>query len=142
MERVERIKKRLMELKPPVGSENYVRKYNCAEAMIRVYNEEYSIGMDENTLRMFCAFGGGMYAGLSCGYYIASCAILGHLYSSSNVPYVNQDLKKILANWSVRFREKFTVINCSDLKVVNGTCEDLGLLVVEEFERYLEEFSS
>lgn len=136
MERIDRMKKKFIALKPDDGSPAY---FNCAEAMVRVFNEEYSLGLDEKALKMFSAFGGGMYSGRECGYFVAGAAILGIIYGNKEIPYGNPVLKKKVALWSVKFKERFSEINCRELKGRYGTCSDLGLIAIEEFDRYIQE---
>ena len=41
--------------------------YNCAESIIRAANDEYGLGINEEGLRAFGGFGGGMQCGSICG---------------------------------------------------------------------------
>lgn len=48
--------------------ENYIDKgYNCAEAIIRTANEEFSLQIPEESFKLVSGFGGGMGCGDTCG---------------------------------------------------------------------------
>lgn len=41
--------------------------FNCAESMLRTANEQFGLGLSEESLRLAGGFGGGMGAGGACG---------------------------------------------------------------------------
>jgi C_GCAxxG_C_C family probable redox protein len=45
----------------------YNENYNCAETILHAANDEYQLGLDNETIRLTAGFGGGMGCGQACG---------------------------------------------------------------------------
>lgn len=45
----------------------YNENYNCAETILHAANDEYNLGLDDETIRLTAGFGGGMGCGQACG---------------------------------------------------------------------------
>ena len=58
----------------------YLEKdYNCAESTLRIMNDEYGLGLDEDALKLVGGFGAGMGCGSSCGVLCAGIAALSRV---------------------------------------------------------------
>ena len=54
-------------LKERVRVYNLEGDYNCAESLLRASNDEYNLGLTEESLKVAGGFGGGCYSGRLCG---------------------------------------------------------------------------
>ena len=52
------------------------KDYNCAESALRIVNDDFGLGLDEDALKLIGGFGAGMGCGSSCGVVCAGVAAL------------------------------------------------------------------
>lgn len=111
---------------------------NCAEAVIRAANDEYDLGINEEGLRAFGGFGGGMYCGNVCG------AISGGIGAISakeiktcahQTEALGPKCKKMMNDFKERFGSAF----CTKVKAVHNTKAERCGKVVEGAAEILEE---
>lgn len=112
--------------------------YNCAESFIRACNDHYQLNLREESLRIFCSFGGGLNMGLDCGFYLAAIACIGILYGSQEAPYKNPKVVTMTQKWYEAFVKRFGTNMCSDLKDPIHGCGALGHQVGQLFEEFIE----
>ena len=48
---------------------------NCAEAMLRALNDEYCLGIPDDSVKLVGGFGGGMGCGKACGECMKECNV-------------------------------------------------------------------
>lgn len=95
-------------------------KFNCAQSVLTVFAEEYGLTEDES-LRVACAFGGGMgRQQFTCGAVTGAAMALGLKYGKGKN---DSDEKKLLTyDKTVELFDEFTRINGSTncLKLLNN----------------------
>lgn len=112
--------------------------YNCCESFIRACNDYYSLGLSEDSLMMFCSFGGGLNMGLDCGFYLGGIAVIGKLFHSDSPPYKNAKVIEATKAWYECYCQELGSNQCIDLKdAVNG-CGSLGHRAADLFEKFIE----
>ena len=95
---------------------------NCAEKILYGANQVYSLGLDQQSLRMAAGFGGGMAIGSVCGTLTASIMVLSILFvkdrahESSKIKDLTQEL---FSNYLTEMHE----IDCDPLKAKYRTEE-------------------
>lgn len=63
-----------------VAGQYFKDGYNCAEAILRTFNDVLELKLDENTLKIASGFGGGVgHAGCMCGALTASTMVISLL---------------------------------------------------------------
>lgn len=89
--------------------------YNCAESIIRAANDEYGLGINEEGLRAFGGFGGGMQCGSICG---AVCGGIGAKEIETNAHHTESLGPKCRAMMD-EFKEKFGSAFCAKVRKEN-----------------------
>ncbi|MFR6217439.1 MAG: C-GCAxxG-C-C family (seleno)protein [Enterocloster bolteae] len=51
---------------------------NCAEAMLRALNDEYCLGIPDDSVKLVGGFGGGMGCGKACGALCGGCSAISY----------------------------------------------------------------
>ena len=88
---------------------------NCAECIIYAANEEYSLNLKEETLKVMAGFGGGMATGDICGVITGAIGVIGIMFtevSGHKSPKVREMTIELIND----FKEKLGYIKCVDLK--------------------------
>lgn len=88
---------------------------NCAEATLIAMNEEYNLSLDENSIKLIGAFGGGMGCGKVCGALAASIAVIGRLEIEDRA-HASESLKGHCAEFVSRFEAFAGGTDCVDVK--------------------------
>lgn len=85
----------------------------CSEAILRAFNEIYSLGMPENLYKIATGFGSGLgESGCTCGAISSSVMILG-LVAGRNKTYESERMVYLATNeLHKRFKEKHKAICC------------------------------
>ena len=103
---------------------NVIRKYfleqgyNCAESMLRAANEQYGLGLSEESLRLAGGFGGGMGAGGACG------ALCGAVQALAAMMIMDKESSKSSA--CPQFREECAAYyNAFAEQLGSSECRDL-----------------
>ena len=91
---------------------------NCAETIIRAANDEYGLGINEEGLKAFGGFGGGMQCGSICG---AVCGGIGAISAKeieTNAHHTETLSPKCQAMMN-GFKEKFGSAFCTKVRKEN-----------------------
>lgn len=96
---------------------NYFKEgFNCAEAIVKVFNELYNNPMDPNVVRMATGFGGGLgHAGCMCGALAGSAMILGILQGRNNASESREPAYELTKEFHDCFEENFGSTCCRAL---------------------------
>ncbi|WP_066683823.1 C-GCAxxG-C-C family (seleno)protein [Christensenella intestinihominis] len=91
---------------------------NCAESIIRAANDEYGLGINEEGLKAFGGFGGGMQCGSVCG---AVCAGIGAISAKEIETNAHQTetLESKCNAMMSGFKEKFGSVFCTKVRKEN-----------------------
>lgn len=96
--------------------ENFLEKdCNCAEAVLRILNEEYRLGIEEEAFKLVSGFGGGCGCGITCGALAGCVAALGRILVEERA-HVTPGFKETCGEFCRRFESELGGINCADLK--------------------------
>lgn len=89
--------------------------YNCAETVLRYFNEEMRLGITEEDLKLVGGFGGGLGCGRTCG---ALCGLLAVLSKTSIDQRAHEDpsFKTKCAELVALFEKSLGNTECLDLK--------------------------
>jgi len=112
--------------------------YSCSEATLRAANENFDLGLNEDSLRLMAGFSGGMYIGGLCGINSASVAVLSHLLTEG-VAHQSPKLKPAIQEYYERYNEVYSSNQCSVLKEKFATEEDGCNDLIVESSKILEE---
>lgn len=106
---------------------NYENGYNCAQAILKMYEKELNISSDE-LMKIAQGLGSGMFIGETCGAVTASVMVLG-LKKSSGVIGDIVSRKAVFTdvkNLESRFKEKYCSLNCRTLKTeCKASCKNI-----------------
>ena len=91
--------------------------YNCAEALIKSYNEEHNTDIP---VSLGSAMGTGMTVGSLCGAVNAAAMIVGYIKGRENNGQTNE-ARELMS----RVREKFNSEICADLKRNKVSCAEI-----------------
>ena len=89
--------------------------YNCAEALLHFANDEFSLGLSEDEMRLVSAFGGGMGSGEACGALCGAISAIGYMTVTTKA-HDTPELKPLCAKYVKAFSEALGGVNCRDLK--------------------------
>lgn len=95
----------------------YLQGYNCAEAILRAGNEFYNLNMDENSMRLAAAFGGGMQVGDICGALSGACMVVSLKYVETKAHDQASELRTITTKLIRAFQNHFASRVCAKIKV-------------------------
>lgn len=99
--------------------ELYLEKdFNCAEATLMAVNEEYNLGLDDNSIKLLGAFGGGMGCGKVCGALAAGVAAIGRMKIEERA-HATALLKEQLTEYVSMFEKENGSVDCVDVKARN-----------------------
>lgn len=123
--------------------ELYLEKdFNCAEATLMAVNEEYNLSLDENSIKLIGAFGGGMGCGKVCGALAAAIAAIGRMEIEQRA-HATATLKEHCGEYVARFVEFAGDTECALVKerffVEGQRCLDTVVGNAELFKAFLEE---
>lgn len=111
---------------------------NCAEAVIRAANDEYDLGINEQGLKAFGGFGGGMQCGNVCG---ALSGGLGAISAKEikTCAHQTESLAPKCRAMMDGFKEKFGSAFCTKVKADHSSKTQRCWKVVEGAAEVLEE---
>ncbi len=133
------------------SKEMFLKGYNCCQAIVGGFCEEYNIDF-ETAMRLASSFGGGM-GGLRevCGAVSGAFMIAGLKKGYNNPsPEEKANHNKLIQSFAKTFKEKWGTINCAELmqklsdnkEELNKMGEDYQkrpcLIIVEEIAKILE----
>lgn len=109
--------------------------YNCAEAIIKAYNDEFD---DDIPVSIGSGMGGGAAVASLCGAVNGALVVIGYLKGRSTTEDKNQagGLSKELLN---SVRSEYTSEICKDLKKNRISCDTIIDFAYEELKRILKE---
>lgn len=121
----------------------YPDEYNCAEKIIKGANEAYRLGLEEDSTRLFAAFGGGLAIGDTCGAVCSALGVISRLFVADTARK-SELLKLIICDFMKRFQEKTGSLKCAELKkqyAANGQkcayiLESAGEILDQIIEKY------
>ena len=115
-----------MESRANKAVHTFANGFNCAQAVLTSYSDEYGIP-DEIAKKIACGFGGGMgYSNEACG--AVSGAVM--LISLKHGKYIESDKEskektyKLVKKFTDSFREEFGAVSCHDLLKFDLSKED------------------
>jgi C_GCAxxG_C_C family probable redox protein len=88
---------------------------NCAETILYAANEEYSLNLEKDSLKIMASFGGGMGIESVCGAITGSLAALGIIFVKDK-GHESDLIKSLSKEFFKRFQTEFDNKNCSELK--------------------------
>ncbi len=88
---------------------------NCAETILYVANEYYSMSLPSTTIRLSSAFGGGMCIEDTCGALTGGLMVLGYLFVKEKA-HESTLIKEIVNEYFDLYESKMGSINCKILK--------------------------
>lgn len=116
---------------------------NCAECILYAANEEYSMGIAPEDLKLAAGFGGGMAVEGTCGALTGAIMVLGRLFVSVKA-HESDRIKLLTRELIERTYKKLGTINCRELKaryrddekrctvIINTVSEILDDIVMRE----------
>ena len=117
------------------------RGMNCAEAILLASNDQYGLGLSEDSAKIVMGFGGGLGCGKLCGSLAACISVLGILYGK------RPEIRDICAKYTNKFNEDLKVnsIDCAPIaekyKTAEKRCEAAVILAANSFEEFLKELN-
>ena len=112
--------------------------YNCAEALIHFANDEFSLNLTEDEMRLVSAFGGGMGCGEACGALCGAVSAIGYMTVKTKA-HDTPELKPLCQKYVKAFSDELGGINCRDLKPKHFTEEKRCSVITETAARLLVE---
>lgn len=123
------------------ATEYYTKGFNCAETVIRAANDEYHLGLSEESLKLCGGFGGGMGCGQACG---ALCGGISAISAQliETCAHETPELRGKCAELVAAFRRILGDTQCKNLmlkyKDPNSKCLKTVLLSCEALESVME----
>lgn len=102
-------------------SDYHKQGFNCAEAMIKTYNEEHGTSIP---VSLGSGMGSGFTAGSLCGAISAATIIIGYLTGREDSVEGN-NAKVYTKEMMDTIREKYDTHLCRDFKANKVTCEEI-----------------
>ena len=122
----------------------YNEGYNCAEAILRAGNEHYQLNMDEHSMKVAAAFGGGMQVGDICGALSGACMVIGMKYVEVKAHDQGAQLRVITTKLIREFQDHFGSRVCAKIKVrfldPNVRCLNTVMDAAKILQKVIEEF--
>ncbi len=118
------------------------RDYNCAETLLRVANDEYSLGLWEEDFKLVSAFGGGLGCEKTCGALCGAMAAIGYLKVTGRA-HATENFKELCSGFVQKFEHDLGSINCDALKLKyrneETRCLKTVVLAAHTLDAYLKE---
>lgn len=105
--------------------------YNCAETVLRLFNEEHHLGLGEDALVLAGGFGGGMGCGETCGALCGALMVLSRLLIESRA-HGTLGFRDACGTYVRRFEEAFGSMRCAQLKAEHFCAGGTRCLAVVE----------
>ena len=107
--------------------------YNCAEAMIKSYNEEHNTNI---SISLGSGMGNGLTIGSLCGAVNAAIMIIGYVKGRDDKSKENE-ARKYSRELMTRVREKYSSEICLDLKKNKVGCGEIINFTYDELKEIL-----
>ena len=120
----------------------YTQNYNCAETILHAANDEYALGLDEETMRLVAGFGGGMGCGQACGALCGGVCVLSRALVDDRA-HLTPELRGKTTKLVAAFRRILGDTQCKNLmpkyKTPENGCLETILLGCEALSEVMEE---
>lgn len=90
--------------------------YNCAEAIIHGANDCYGLNISEDDMKMFGAYGSGIYAGLVCGALVSGAAVLSKMVVVNKAREEGDTVRPVINGFVRTFNEILQGNSCRELR--------------------------
>lgn len=118
------------------------RDYNCAETILRVANDEYGLGLQEQDFKLVSAFGGGLGCEKTCGALCGALAAIGYLKVTERA-HATENFKELCSGFVQKFEDELGSIDCDALKLKyrneETRCLKTVVLAARAMDTYLKE---
>ncbi len=114
-------------------SDYHKQGFNCAEAMIKTYNEEYNADIP---VSLGSGMGAGFTTGSLCGAIAAANIIIGYLKGREEFSESNE-ARSYTKELMGAIREKYNTYICRDLKRQGVTCAEIEDFTYEALKEIL-----
>lgn len=101
--------------------ENHKEGYNCAESIIKTFNEDTGLDIP---VSIASPFGGGMTVGGTCGAITGTLIAVGAL-KGRNTSEEKNNSRIITKEVITKVKEKYGTIECIELKKKGVTCDEI-----------------
>ncbi|MCC8060803.1 MAG: C-GCAxxG-C-C family protein [Clostridiales bacterium] len=112
---------------------------NCAESMLRAANDRYNLGLEEESIKLISAFGGGMGCGKTCGALCGALAALGKMEVKGRA-HATEGFSESCRAFVEKFEKELGDTDCAVLKGMYYTEELRCLETVERTANVLSDF--
>lgn len=102
-------------MKPEVQEYFLNRDFNCAETTLRILNDKYELGLQEQDYKLVGGFGAGCGCGLICGALAGCIAAQGKLFIKERA-HVTPHFKEDCAEICRAFEVSLGSTQCRDLR--------------------------
>lgn len=113
---------------------------NCSESILKSINEEYSLGLDADHIRLISAFGAGMGCGRTCGALSGGLAALGYMKVQGRA-HATKNFSPLCKGYVEKFEHDLGSTVCAELKPRYRNDKTRCLLAVQlgadVFDEYL-----
>lgn len=96
--------------------------FNCAEKIVYGANKAYSLGINEEDLKLSAAFGGGMGVESTCGVITGAMMVLGRMFTDT-VQHQSDVLRPLTNEFLDKYRARMNSLDCAPLKEAHRTEE-------------------
>lgn len=98
------------------AGDNFKQGFNCAEAIVKAFNEMFNSPMSPEVVKMATGFGGGLgHAGCMCGALAGSSMVLGILKGRTQTTESRDVAYQLTKEFHDRFESKFGATCCRAL---------------------------
>lgn len=89
--------------------------FNCAEKILYGANQAYQLEIEDKSLKLCAAFGGGMGTGSTCGAVASALMVIGYL-KTEKVAHQSPQVKAMAIEFQEKYIEAMGSISCHALK--------------------------
>ena len=98
--------------------------YNCAETIIHAANDYYHLDINEEDMKLFGGFGGGMFPGMVCGALVADVAVISKMIVQRSAKEEKETVRPKIQEMVRTFRNHMEGTTCVELKPKYHTKEE------------------
>lgn len=89
--------------------------YNCAESLLHAANEYYALGLEERSMKLVAAYGGGIQCGNTCGAVLSAAAVLAMKYVQAKA-HESEEIRPVVNAMMDAVQARFGSVLCRDIK--------------------------
>lgn len=119
------------------------KDYNCSETLIHAANDQYNLGLDEESMKLMAGFGGGMFIGETCGALVGSIAALSKMVIEDRAHAELHNFRPLIQKATRNFKNELGSTACKEVKPVHHTkekgCLNTCLLAGKALETTIQE---